>query len=145
MTISPFPTAGELIWFRDQAEVGMVDTCEITRQVDLDSRTFDNATGQYSTTTTVPIYAGTCRVQLTSTSVGIAFKSRDAGAREATVMQPELQLPVTDTDDVSVGDVVKLVTSTFEPSLVDREFTVLARHEKTHAAFRRLRLAEVVG
>ena len=126
------------------AEGLMSDACTITR-VD------PNATPGVPDATTlvipaparVTVYAGKCRVQIKSM---IASSSdSDAGERQATTQEFELQLPVVGTEGVSITDVVEVSTAVNDSALEGRKFTIVARHEKTHATSRRLRVIEVTG
>lgn len=135
--------------FRADAEANMVDTCIITRAGEGKGE-FNEATGQYDTPERVTVYGpdiephrGKCQLQIQS--VTNSASSSSAGEREAVVQGDVLKLPVNGTGDVSVGDVAKIVSSTHDPSLVDREFTVSGRHAKTFASARRLPVKEVTG
>lgn len=134
---------------RDAAEDLMVDTCIITRAGEGEGE-FNEATGQYDAPARVTIYGpdvephrGKCQLQIQS--VTNSASSSNAGEREAVVQGDVLKLPVDGTGDVSIGDVAKIVSSTHDPSLVDREFTVSGRHAKSFASARRLPVQEVTG
>lgn len=120
----------------------MTDTCTITR-AGVGTPTFNETTGQYTNPARVTIYSGPCRVQVTSLIANSA--TSNAGERAATVQGSELQLPVAGTGDVSVNDVAEITASAHDDELVGRKFTISARHEKSHATARRLRVIEVTG
>jgi hypothetical protein len=104
---------------------------------------FDDETGEYDTPARATIYTGPCRVQIKS--VVTASSASETVERSVTSQDFELHLPVAGSEDVSVGDVAKVTAATNDEALVDREFTVVARHEKTDATARRLRVSEVTG
>lgn len=141
--------AGLLARARKAAEDLMVDTCVITRAGEGKGE-FNDATGQYDTPARVTVYGpdiephhGKCQLQIQS--VTNSASSSNAGEREAVVQGDVLKLPVDGTGDVSIGDVAKIVSSAYDPSLVDREFTVSGRHAKSFASARRLPVQEVTG
>lgn len=129
---------------RALAESNMTDTCIITR-VDPDAvpGTMDPVTLQYPTATRLTIYSGPCRLQIKSI-VANASESQ-AGERQTTVQESELQLPVATSGDVAVTDVARILTCPLDPSLVGREFTIKGRHGKSQATARRLRVQEATG
>lgn len=127
---------------RAAAEGGFDDTCVITR-AGTGKGAFNTSTGQYAAPARVTVYSGPCRIQVTALIANSSASS--AGQRAATVQASELQLPIAGTGDVSIKDVAKITASAHDAELVDREFTIDARHEKTHATSRRLRVSEVTG
>lgn len=129
---------------RSAAEAGMTDTCTITR-VDPDAVVgdMDADTMQYPDVDRLTVYSGPCRVQVTSIIANST--SSNVGERVTTAQGSELQLPVDGTGDVSVNDVAEITASVNDSELVGRKFTVSARHEKSHATARRLRVTEVTG
>ena len=142
MNASPYPTDAELAQFRADAELGMVDACSITR-AGVGQPVFDPGTGQYTDPPRVDVYVGKCRTQVTA----IIANSTDSqgGERAYRVQGSEFQLPLTGTDNVSIGDVAEITAAGFDPALVLRKFTIIARFEKTHATSRRLRVEEATG
>lgn len=124
---------------RAEAESQMRDTCTITR-AGTGKGPFNQTTGQYDKPPRVTVYTGKCRVQIKS--VIASGSDASAGERVGTVQELELQLPVAGTDGIAIHDVAKILTSAHDDSLVDREFTVTARHEKSQATARRLRVSE---
>lgn len=142
MTISPFVSDAELAEFRAIAEAGMLDTCIITRP-GVGEPAFDPATGTYTDPARAVVYTGKCRIQVT----GIIANSTNstAGERENMVQGSEMQLPIAGTDDVAINDTCEMTHGEYDPALVGRKFTVIARHEKTHATSRRLRVEEGTG
>lgn len=129
---------------RALAESNMTDTCIITR-VDPDAEPGepDPDTLAYPDPPRITVYEGKCRLQVRSIVANAS--SSDAGERQTTVQESELQLPVATSGDVAVTDVAKMLTCVLDPSLVDHEFTVKGRHGKSQATARRLRVEEVTG
>jgi hypothetical protein len=129
---------------RTIAESNMTDACIITRpDPDAPPPVMDPVTMQYPDPAAITVYEGKCRLQIKSV-VANASQS-DAGDRQVTVQEMELQLPVTESADVVINDVAKMVTCELDPSLVDHEFTVKGRHGKSQATARRLRVEEVTA
>lgn len=126
---------------RGLAESLMNSTCRITAN-GAGEPVFDDETGQYTDPARVTVYEGPCRLQIRGDRNAAEASSGD---REVVTQEPELQLPVDGTEDVSVGHQVLILTNPRDASLVDRVFTVIGRHEKSQATARRLRVAEVVG
>ena len=131
---------GVLPELRAMAESMMTATCRITRLSD-DRGEMDADTLQYVEPTPEVIYEGKCRVQ----DRRDRDASDDAGERRQHLSGRELQLPVAGTEDVAVRDVVTILTNPEDGALVDREFTVDGRHEKSHATARRLPIVAVSG
>lgn len=128
---------------RNLIESLMTDTCTITR-AGTDKGTKNEITGQYdSPPASATVYMGKCRVQIKS--VIASSSDQAAGERQVVAQEFELQLPVTGTESVTVHDVVEVLTAANDASLVGRKFTVAARHEKSQATARRLRVMEVTG
>lgn len=134
--------AGVLARGRRAAEALMVDTCRITRP-GTGERDYDKGTMQYTDPQREVVYEGKCRVQLTAQSVGASNQA--AGERLTTIQVAELQLPVVGTEGVAVHDVAEILTAKNDDALQGRQLTIAARHEKTHATSRRLRLKEATS
>jgi hypothetical protein len=122
----------------------MQESCVITR-VDsaVERGGMDPETMQYPAAPLLTIYEGKCRIQIRS-AVASALDS-SAGDRESTVQERELQLPIDGTDEIAINDIVEITSAALDPSLAGRAFTVVARHEKSHATARRLRIREVAA
>lgn len=127
--------ASVLAQARRAAEAGMVDACVIEKPV---GQTKDPDT-QVVTTTYETVYTGPCRMQ-----------QRPAQAQEETVgeqavlmLTRELQLPVPTSTGVGAGHRAYLTTSTNDPALLGRFWTVKGEHGKTEASARRLVVEEV--
>lgn len=120
----------------------MTDACTITRAA-TGKGEWNEETGQYDPLPPTVIYEGKCRIQIASV-MGDA-SSVGAGERVGTTQGSVLQLPVLESVDVAVNDVVKVTACVNDPSLVDREFTVEGRHGKSQATARRLRVEEVTA
>ena len=147
---SPYPTDEELAEDRADAETGMIDVCVIDR-AGTGAPVFDEATGQYVDPPRVVVYDpgvaphfGKCKFQ-TATVANAAAASVTAGERSANIEGAEIQLPVLNTGNIAVNDVVTLVSSPTDPSRADRTYTVSTRFDKTYATSRRLRLLEVTA
>jgi len=128
---------------RALAESLMTDSCIITKDGDGEPGEMAPDTGQYPDIARVTVYEGKCRVQIRGDRIGSS--ETDAGDREVTTQEPEVQLPVAGTEDVSVDQQVKILTAVHDSALVDRVFTIVGRHEKSQATARRLRVIEVTG
>lgn len=120
----------------------MVDVCTITRAGE-GKGAFNDDTGQYDKPDRVTIYTGKCRIQVNSVST--TGTDTNAGDRVGVVQAAEWQGPIVGTENVSVDDVIHIDSCVNDASLVGREFTVAARHEKTHATSRRLPVKEITG
>lgn len=126
---------------RALAESLMTDTCTITR-AGVGKGPWNESTGQYDSPAPTTVYSGKCRVQIMS---GIPASRPTTGDRSTTLQETVLQLPVTSTESIAVNDVATIVAAVSDASLVGRQFTVYARHEKSQATARRLRVIEVTG
>lgn len=127
---------------RALAESLMTDTCTITR-AGVGKGTWNDTTGQYDTPARVTAYTGKCRVQIKA--VIASSSASTAGERQVIAQEFELQLPVDGTDTVAINDVAEMLTCALDSALVGRKFTVAARHEKSQATARRLRVIEVTA
>lgn len=128
---------------RAMAEALMTDTCIITR-AGVGKGTLNPETGQRDDAPAhTTIYTGICRVQVTSIIANSA--SSTAGERQVIIQGSELHLPVVGTEQVAINDVVEMLTAANDSALVGRRFTISARHEKSRATARRLRVQEVTG
>ena len=127
---------------RALAESLMVDTCTITR-AGTGTGPFDPETGQYDDPARVSVYSGKCKIQ--DKSIIAASTSSNAGDRAVIAQGSELQLPVIESAGVAINDVSHIDTCVDDPSLVDREYTISARHGKSQATARRLRVEEATG
>lgn len=134
---------------RALAESLMLDTCTITRAGE-GKGPFNDVTGQYDAPDRVTVYGpdiapafGKCRIQDKSVIAG--SQSAEVGERNVIAQGWELQLPVLSSGDVAINDVAHIDTCVNDPSIVDREFTIQARHSKSQATSRRLRVTEVTG
>lgn len=125
---------------RALAESIMTDTCTITR-AGTGKGPFNEATGKRDAPDRVTVYTGKCRIQVKSAIA--ASSAVEAGGRVAGVQEFEWQGPIADTEDITTNDLIHMDTAAHDTALTGREFTVIARHEKTHATARRLRVAEV--
>lgn len=127
---------------RAAAESQMRDTCSITR-AGTGTGPFNESTGQYDKPARTTVYTGKCRLQIKS--VIASGSNADAGDRTGTVQELELQLPVDGTSTVTIGDIAEVTSSAMDDSLIGGKFTITARHEKSQATARRLRVSEVTA
>ena len=129
--------AAALPELRRQAESMMLDACTVTRGGG--EPTWNDGTGTWDAPAASTVYEGKCRVQVPN----VAENEADAGERAWTVQSALVNLPVTGSEGVEVGDTVTITAATFDGSLVGRRYTVTADHSKTYATARRLRCEEV--
>lgn len=129
---------------RAAAESLMLDTCTITR-VDPDAirGPIDPATNQYPPLPRITVYSGKCKLQ--DKSVIAASTAGDSGERAVVTQGSELQLPVIESADVAINDIAHMDTCVNDPSLTGHEYTIAARHGKSQATARRLRVIEVTA
>jgi hypothetical protein len=127
---------------RSLAESLMTATCLITAD-GVGEPVFDDETGQYVEPERVTVYEGKCRVQIPGDRT--ASNEAEAGDREISTQEPELQLPVVGSEAVAVGHQALIVSNPRDTALVDRVFTVIGPHAKSQATARRLRVIEVTG
>lgn len=139
---SPIITVADLADFRADAEALMIDTCTITRAGE-GIGPFNDETGQYDPPARLTIYTGKCKIQDNQIIAGST--SSDAGERNVIVQGSELQLPVIESAAVAINDVSHIDNCVEDPSLTDHEYTISARHGKSQATSRRLRVTEGVG
>lgn len=116
----------------------MLDKCRITRSGG--ERTWDDATGTYTTPAPVTVYEGRCKVQTRNVGVG----EPDVAGRETGVLAWEVHLPVAGTGSVARGDTVEVTAAPMDSSLVGRKFTVMAPFVGTAKTARRLPVEAVV-
>lgn len=136
--------ADDVAWalplLRAEAERLQVDSCTITRP-GTGKGDFNNVTGKYDKPARVEVYKGKCRIQVTRS----AATDESSGERLVITQSAEWQGPVVGTEGISVNDVIHMDSCANDSALEGREFTVVARHEKTHATSRRLSVREVTG
>lgn len=129
---------------RALVEALMTDSCTITRpDPDAVRGEMDLDTMQYPPLDRITVYAGKCRLQIKS--VVASSSDSSAGDRLGVVQDFELQIPVDGTKGVAINDVAEIVTAVSDDSLEGRLFTITARHEKSQATARRLRVSEVTA
>lgn len=119
---------------RRYAEAGMTDTCLITYASGVHT---DPLTGQV-TEQRITRYSGRCRMQ----------QAQPQGRRVAVgqvpvvVLELQLQLPVTGTEQVAAGDQV-VITASGDAGLLGRTWRVRDLTHKSHLTSRRLMLEEI--
>ena len=134
---------------RALAEANMLDTCTITR-AGTGTGPWNDLTGQYDPPARVTVYGpdiapayGKCKIQDKSIIAGST--SSNAGERAVIAQGSELQLPVIESAAVAINDVAHIDNCVLDPSLTDHEYTISARHGKSQATSRRLRVVEVTA
>lgn len=136
--------ASALPQMRVEAEANMTDECEITRlDPEAAAPEMDPETLEYPEPARVTVYEGKCKIQIKAVTAG--GSSSDAGERQSITQESQLHLPVAGTEGVVPTDVAEVTASRFDESLVGRKFTVIGRHEKSHATARRLPVIEGTG
>jgi hypothetical protein len=115
----------------------MVDTCRIQR---VTGTTTDPVTGVVSSTYGT-VYEGRCKIQRFR---GTFPSNPAAGEHSWTVAPIELHVPVAGTAAIGTGDLV-VVTASFDPLNVGREFRVRTHDRKSLQSALRLAVEEVVG
>jgi hypothetical protein len=131
---------------RAAAEAGMTDACTVRRET---SSTTDRDTGQPT-----PVYTqiypaaatgdttGPCRVQ---EIFGFARDTSPSPDQSQLARYRILQLPVTTSLDVRVGDLVTVTACVNDPDLVDVVMVVRDQSGKSEATSRRLGIEEMTG
>jgi len=120
------------------AAQGMIDTCLIQHKTGELTNPTDG--------TTVPIYAtvyqGPCRVQQAAAPWAGPATVGQAGIG---LSAAEVQLPVIGSDGISKDDLVTCTSSTNDPDLVGKRFSVQGTHHATHKTTRRIPIQEIIG
>lgn len=122
---------------RAAAEALMSDTCRIERPAGTSG--VNQATGR-NTPRWEPVYEGRCRYQMPVAQQ----EDRQTPGRQTTIQRFLVQIP-TSVLGVRVGDRITATACALDAELVDRHFTVIALHHKSHATARRLTVEEVTG
>lgn len=124
---------------RTAAEALMVDTCTIQHKTgeatDLDVGT---TTPAYAT-----VYAGKCKVQVSSQHAGSAT-SRDVGQAGRLIGELEVHVPVSATG-LQPDDLVTVTASALDPDLVGRTFRLRGMAHKSFLTARRFPMIEVMS
>lgn len=121
---------------RVKAESLMVDACTVGRQSGVFT---DPITGQV-VPTFVTVYAGKCKVQLTTSQAS----NPTAGGHQFTVQGLRLDLPVA-AGPVLVDDMVTLNAAVLDSQLVGRVYRVTEVFHKSMATAQRTGVSEVVA
>jgi hypothetical protein len=127
-------TARDQVLFRARlaAESGMIDKCQIRRQIGHTTDTFSG--------TQIPeygdVYVGPCRVQQRLTQ----SENQQAGQQAMLFLAVEVQIPMSVTN-VSVGDEMRMLESR-DDDLPSRVFIVRDLAHKTDASARRIQAIE---
>lgn len=116
----------------------MLDACTITR---VTGSTTDSATG-VRTLTTSTIYTGKCRLQERSATARPADPAPD---QEQLARHKELQLPVSTSTGVRVGDRVSMTTCVHDADAVGQVLVVREETSKSEATARRLGVEVITG
>jgi hypothetical protein len=118
------------------AESGMTDTCVIKRKTGETT-----GAGGVITPTWTTLYTGQkCRVQVVIRRPGIG---QDTGEAYRVIEHREVQLPMSVTG-LQEGDSIQVTTSA-DPDLVGRVYTVRDVLAKTHATARRVTVLEITS
>jgi hypothetical protein len=120
------------------AEVGMVDACTVRRKAT--GGTTDPDTG-FPTQGYTELYAGRCRVQQHQASA----QREDVGGDRLLLLRLEVQLPVTGTEGLKVGDEIAITAAVHDADLVGRVFLIHDLAHKTHPTARRVQCLERTG
>lgn len=124
---------------RRSAESLMVDLCAVTRPSST-VPAIDETTGRYTTPPPAYVYEGRCRIQIRGMG---SSTTPEAGGAEWVVQQSVLQLPVTGSEDVRVGDLFEMVECVSDGALTGRKAAIVRRlSDKSHATKREFLLAE---
>ena len=121
----------------------MLDTCRITIP-GAGTRTFNEATGQYTEPARVTIYEGKCRVQV-KVDVNSNVVEANVVEREWTYVTANLQLPVTAvTGSIPVDAIAEILTAHDDQALVGRLYNLQGgSFHKSHSVYRRIRVKEL--
>ena len=118
---------------------GFVDTCTVERRSTPVTNLIDG-TPTYPTPT--QIYNGSCRFQQAAAPWAGPATVGQAGIG---LSAEEVQLPVIGSEGIDKDDVVTCTSSTNDPDLVGKRFTVQGTHHATHKTTRRLPIQEIIG
>lgn len=129
---------------REAAESLMVDTVVIDRHDGTHGTDGGRRTKNYGD----PIYGPTVetdtgrngRAQIQQ-NISVSDEEQ-GGGRTITTLRRVLKLPVAATG-LKVDDRVRVVASTHDPDMVDREFRISSLHGKTYATSRRVSIEEI--
>lgn len=123
---------------RAAAAAGMVDACTITRET---GSSTDRDTGQ-RTPQEATIYTGPCRLQ---EIFGFSRDTSPSPDQSQLARYRVLQLPVTSSLDVRVGDQVLITACPNDPDMVSARMVVRDQSGKTEATVRRIGVEEITG
>lgn len=123
--------AATLVKGRTLAESMMVDSCVVERHGE---DTWNAADGIYTDGATLVVYNGKCRVRNAQPNPQMA----DAGEAAWSSDLVYVHLPVTGSEAVKDGDVVRITAAANDSALVDLEAHVTGLHVQTNATARRL-------
>jgi hypothetical protein len=123
---------------RAAAEAGMIDACVIERSTTSET---DRTTGLV-VRDWFEVYNGPCRVQEVVPFVREANPSPD---QKILAVARVLQLPVTSSLDIRVGDVATITASVNDPDLVGVRMIVRGQKAKSEATARRLDVEELTS
>jgi uncharacterized protein DUF6093 len=123
---------------RKAAELGMIDACTIDRITGTET---DPTTGA-RTETAATVYSGPCRLQ---EIFGFSRDTQPSPDQSQLARYRVLQLPVTTSEDVRVGDRVTVTGCVHDPDMVGARFIVRDQSGKTEATSRRVGVEEITG
>jgi hypothetical protein len=127
-----------LVAGRRAAEALMVDVCRVTKPGP-DGTRYEAGIAEYVVDPPVVMYEGACRFQIR----GGQPDGRDVGGGPVTVEALELQLPVSTSTGVALGQTVEALSAVSDPSLVGRRYRIAGDAAKSMATARRLRIEEI--
>lgn len=123
---------------RAAAEAGMVDACTITRMT---GSTTNRDTGG-RTPTNATVYTGPCRLQ---EIFGFSRDVTPSPDQSQLARYRVLQVPVTSSLDVRVGDEVTMTACAHDPDMVGARLVVRDQSGKTDSTARRVGVEEITG
>lgn len=123
---------------RAAAAAGLVDACTITR---VTGSTTNRDTGA-RTPETATVYTGVCRLQ---EIFGFSRDVTPAPDQSQLARYRVLQLPVTTSLDVRVGDEVTMTGCAHDPDMVGARLVVRDQSGKTESTVRRVGVEEITG
>lgn len=127
---------------RAAAEAGMVDTCLIQRETGSTTSTTGVKTPTYTQIYPTSGPAGPCRIQELA---GFSRETNPSPDQQQLARSRTLQLPVTTSEDVRVGDVVTIVSCVNDPDMVGAVMVVREQSGKSEATARRLGVDQITG
>jgi len=128
---------------RAAAEKGMTDTCLIRREIG----SATNPSTGVATPTYAQIYpasgaSGPCRLQ---ELFGFSRETNPSPDQQQLARSRTLQLPVEDSENVRVGDLITIVLCVNDPDMTGAVMVVREQSGKSEATVRRVGVEEITG